>query len=72
MKPTPQQVEIIKCLKIEMTHWQNTNDIRSPTHDSDLTAELSKFEYDFGMSEEDWKDIHKHLWQIFLIIRKYP
>lgn len=70
-KPTSKQKEIIKRIIIEVGYWATTNDISSPTHGSDLTHELEKFEEDFGMSKKDYLEIDTHLWQIFNIIRRY-
>lgn len=70
-KPTNNQKEIIRRIIIEIDYWATTNDISSPTHGSDLTHELEKFEEDFGMIEKDYLEIDNHLWQILNIIKRY-
>lgn len=37
MKPTIEQLELIKFCKGYISTWENTNDISSPTHYNDLT-----------------------------------
>lgn len=41
MKPTQNQIELIKTIAGIVTSWGVTNDINSPTHYGDIPEELS-------------------------------
>ena len=37
MKPNKIQIEIIKAIKCQLSYWENSNDINSPTLNSDIS-----------------------------------
>lgn len=53
MKPTELQREIINICISELQHWRNSNDITSPTHNSDGLDELMKLYYDDKLDDCD-------------------
>lgn len=45
MKPTALQKDIIRTCIIELNCWVDTNDIYSPTHNSEGEVALSEYDY---------------------------
>lgn len=41
MKPTDKQIKIIDCIISIVKSWKNTNDISSPTLQSDISEEIN-------------------------------
>ena len=70
MKPNKIQLDIIKAIKNQLSYWENSNDINSPTVNSDITeglfAEIPE-ELD-GMQLIEFEDIVLNLLKT---IRKY-
>lgn len=52
MKATALQKEIIRTCMAELDCWADSNDITSPTHNSEGYVVLSKFEY-FDLLDSD-------------------
>ena len=50
MKPNHKQKEIFKIIEEQAKFWQQTNDIDSPTHYSDIDSDFNNCEH---LSEEN-------------------
>lgn len=48
MKPTEKQKKIINFLIDQLKCWRDTNDINSPTHNSDMEECFENLKYDIG------------------------
>lgn len=68
MKPTTKQIELIKTIEKIVSSWRSTNDINSPTHDSDIDEELRK--HDFDANTDDKGLVTYALSDILEIIRR--
>ncbi len=53
-----------------VSHWNNTNDIDSPTHGLDQTHDLFRLVDDEILTAQDVENIDKALFTILNIIRK--
>lgn len=53
MKTTPLQNKIIEICKTELSCWQDSNDINSPTHYNEGEIALYELDYDGELERED-------------------
>lgn len=69
MKPTERQKKVCEAVINQISYWQNTNDITSPTHDSDiedcLWAELEGI-----ITAREIHNIERELEKLLQYIRK--
>jgi len=70
MKPTFEQKQLCDTIKMIVSTWMNTNDINSPTHDSDI-RELIYSEWFDRLSETDIENLEDSLHQLLWFIRDY-
>lgn len=65
MKPTAKQIELIKTIKKIVSSWRSTNDISSPTHQSDIAEEMQK------LQDEDTDNEFSDNLNVLLTIENY-
>lgn len=51
MIPSEKQKKVIKCIKNAIQSWEATNDLKSPTHDTDFLASLDAIADEIPLSE---------------------
>jgi len=69
MKPNENQIESINLIISIIESWKNTNDINSPTHESDINEELRKLDFLKLNHHNNIKDILSYLWTIVTDIK---
>lgn len=68
MKATPLQNEIIDICIAELQCWKDSNDIHSPTHNSEGTVEFYKLYYDDKLPSSYCDEINDRLQALRLTI----
>jgi len=66
MKPTINQKDLIEIVSSIIDGWRNTNDISSPTIQSDIKEELSKIDY---LTTQDKKKLTNEIQSILNTIK---
>ena len=68
MKPTNLQKKICELIKSQASFWMNTNDINSPTHYTDIDAELDCIE---ELSEDAKDELLLALSNLYHLVKMY-
>jgi Fe2+ or Zn2+ uptake regulation protein len=64
-KPTPRQKQVIELVKKQCDYWLSTNDIHSPSHNTDIDEEISLLTIDDIITTEQGErvaDVLGELW----------
>ena len=69
MELTHKQKKLIKFCLDQIKHWENTNDIKSPTITSDINAEIDSLVYDDVINEVHARDLFTNLCGLLTTIR---
>lgn len=69
MKTTKQQQQLCDLIIEQATWWKNSNDISSPTHNSDLESRIDDLVEDGGITQAQAKDLDDLLRNLLTMIR---
>jgi hypothetical protein len=69
-KPNTNQLETLRVIHRNVHCWELTNDIDSPTHNSDMGEDFSTLAREFGIHSEQVAEIHEKMLDILAIVRK--
>lgn len=67
MKPNTLQKKVARMIQAQASFWEGTNDIKSPTHYSDLDADIDNIE---ELSEEQNKELNQLMSNLFAFVKK--
>lgn len=70
MKPNAKQIAVAKMIAAQANFWATTNDIQSPTHNSDLDESVTALVNDGVLDEEDGEILLEGLEGIFFAVVK--
>jgi hypothetical protein len=68
MKPNDKQIAVAKMIASQANFWATTNDITSPTHNSDLDESVDTLVEDGMLDEEDGEILRIGLEGIFFAV----
>jgi hypothetical protein len=66
MKPNERQVKLVLDIAATILHWQNTNDISSPSHWNLIDEDVDLM----GLNEKDSEQLSEHIGSILSIVRR--
>lgn len=67
MKPNTLQKKVARMIQSQASFWEVTNDIKSPTHYSDLDVDIDNIE---ELSEEQNQELNQLMSNLFAFVKK--
>lgn len=70
MKPSEKQKKVISIIQSQLSFWENTNDINSPTHECDIDEEINLIKiFDDVFNEFEAENLKHELYDLYYYIR---
>lgn len=68
MKTTDKQKQMCDIIITQAKFWKNSNDIKSPTHMSDIDEEF--YSNDINLDDEKYMNVYNKLYDLYWAIRE--
>lgn len=68
MKPSTKQLLVIKAIANELSFWETSNDIHSPSHATSIDEAMNMLELDNVLTEQESNELAKALCKVWALI----